>query len=207
MMKHIWSLFLAFCTFGAVFAAQVAPAKTILIVGDSISAAYGLQTSEGWVALLQKKWDDEKRGIKLVNASVSGDTTANGRARLPALLSQHKPSAVVIALGGNDGLRGASPAAMRANLEAMASLSKTAKAKVAIIGIQMPPNVGPLYATQFENAFRDAAKKVNAPLLPSILAPLGTSLDDFQPDKIHPNAKAQVKLRAHIEPTIAALLK
>jgi acyl-CoA thioesterase-1 len=196
------ALFVAFCTYGA----NAATPKTILVVGDSISAAYGLKPEEGWVALLQKKLDADKRGIKVINGSVSGDTTANGLARLPALLSAHRPTTVVIALGGNDALRGSSIATMQKNLEAMITSAQKAKAKVVVTGLQIPPNFGPTYTKQFEGAFVTVAQKTKSALVPSILAPLGTSLEFFQADKIHPTANAQPKILAHLWPTLEKAL-
>jgi acyl-CoA thioesterase-1 len=180
--------------------------KIILVVGDSISAAYGLQPEQGWVALLQKKLDLDKRAVKVVNGSVSGDTTANGLARLPALLAQHKPTTVVIALGGNDALRGGSIVNMEKNLQAMADAAKRAKAQVVIAGLQIPPNFGAAYVKQFEAAFATVATNTKSALVPSILAPLGTTLDFFQADQIHPNAAAQPKILAHLLPAIEKAL-
>jgi acyl-CoA thioesterase I len=204
-MRFLFLLFALFCTYTA-NAATPASKKTVLVVGDSISAAYGLKAEEGWVALLQKQFDAQKRGVKVVNGSVSGDTTANGRARLPALIKTHKPTTVVIALGGNDALRGSSIATMQQNIEAMAALANTSKAKVIIAGLEIPPNFGPTYTKQFERAFASAAKNSKSALVPSILAPLGTSLDFFQADKIHPNVAAQPKILAHLLPAIEKAL-
>jgi acyl-CoA thioesterase-1 len=133
--------------------ASAAEPPVILVVGDSISAAYGLPTGVGWTDLLQKRLDARKLGYRVVNASISGDTTAGGRSRLPALLTRHKPAIVVIELGGNDGLRGGSIASTRDNLTAMTKAAKAAGARPMLIGMRLPPNYGPAYTRQFENSF------------------------------------------------------
>jgi acyl-CoA thioesterase I len=181
-------------------------AKTLLVLGDSISAAYGLKQEEGWVSLLQKHFDSRKTGVKVINASVSGDTTANGKARLPALLAQHKPSIVIIELGGNDALRGAPLSVMRGNLEAMIRASHAIQAKVLVLGMQIPPNFGPAYTKQFAQSFSDAASVTRAALVPFFLEPLGTSLQYFQPDQIHPTPAAQPLILKHVLPAIEKLL-
>ncbi len=199
----------ALLPFGETIAATkpLAPA-TILFVGDSISAAYGLKPEQGYVTLLQKDLTSAsgKRAITVVNGSVSGDTTANGRARLPVLLAKHKPTLVVIALGGNDALRGISAKTMAENLEAMARLSATAKARVILVGLQVPPNFGAQYTAQFEGAYKEVASKLKLTLVPSILAPLGTSLDYFQADRIHPTAAAQPLIAKHLLPILLKAL-
>jgi acyl-CoA thioesterase I len=181
-------------------------AKTVLILGDSLSAAYGLQQSEGWVALMQKEFAAKKPQVQVVNGSVSGDTTANGLARLPFLLKQHKPSTVVIALGANDALRGQSIKTLTDNLDAMIALAQKNGAKVAILGIQMPPNLGPQYNTQMQAAFLNVSVKHKLPLNAHLLAPLGTGLEMFQRDTIHPTAVAQPLILKHILPTIEKAL-
>jgi acyl-CoA thioesterase I len=179
----------------------------ILIVGDSLSAGYGLSAGEGWVDLLAKKLTLEKISADVVNASISGDTTAGGVARLPALLSKHKPTHVVIELGGNDGLRGSPVSGARANLLKMAELSKTAGAKVLIVGMQMPPNFGPSYTAQFEAMYADVAKATGAALVPRFLEKIGTDLTKFQADRIHPTAAAQPGLVDVVWPALVKLLK
>ncbi len=185
----------------------VAKSSLILIVGDSISAGYGLSSGEGWVDLLTKKLSKENFPTKVVNASISGDTTAGGLSRLPALLAKHKPTHVVIELGGNDGLRGSPVAAAKANLLKMAQLSKTSGAKVLILGMQMPPNFGPSYTAQFEAMYVDVAKAVNAGLVPTLLGKIGSDLSKFQPDRIHPTAAAQPALLETVWPALVKLLK
>lgn len=187
----------------------VAMAKTaqILIVGDSLSAGYGLSSGQGWVDLLTKKLAREKIAANVINASISGDTTAGGVARLPALLAKHKPTHVVIELGGNDGLRGSPVAAARANLQKMTELSRAAGAKVLIIGMQMPPNFGPSYTAQFEAMYADIAKATNSALVPRFLETIGADLSKFQPDRIHPTAAAQPALLDIVWPALVKLLK
>jgi acyl-CoA thioesterase I len=181
-------------------------AKTVLILGDSLSAAYGLQQSEGWVALLQKEYAAKKPQVQVVNGSVSGDTSANGLARLPFLLKQHKPTTVVIALGANDALRGQPIKTLTDNLNTMIALAQKAGAKVAIVGIQMPPNFGPQYTAQMQAAFERVSTQHKLPLSPHLLAPLGTGLEMFQRDTIHPTATAQPLILKHILPTIEKAL-
>ena len=187
--------------------AVMAKSSQILVVGDSISAGYGLSTGEGWVDLLTKKLGKEKIPAVVVNASISGDTTAGGLSRLPALLAKHKPTHVVIELGGNDGLRGSPVATAKANLLKMAELSKASGAKVLIVGMQMPPNFGASYTAQFEGMYADVAKAVNAGLVPTLLGNIGTDLSKFQPDRIHPTAAAQPTLLDTVWPALVKLLK
>jgi len=211
MTAHFRRRFLKFtillCAF--VVATATANAKTaqILVVGDSLSAGYGLSAGEGWVDLLTKKLAREKISASVVNASISGDTTAGGVSRLPALLVKHKPTHVVIELGGNDGLRGSPVATTKANLLKMAELSRASGAKVLIIGMQMPPNFGPAYTEQFEAMYADVAKSTNAGLVPRFLDKIGADLTKFQPDRIHPTAAAQPVLVETVWPALVKLLK
>lgn len=179
----------------------------ILVVGDSLSAGYGLSSGEGWVDLLTKKLAREKIAAQVINASISGDTTAGGLARLPALLVKHKPTLVVIELGGNDGLRGSPVAAAKANLMKMAELAKASGAKVLVVGMRMPPNFGPSYTTQFEAMYAEVAKAVGGGLVPFFLDRIGTDLSKFQADKIHPTAAAQPELLDTVWPALAKLLR
>ena len=179
----------------------------ILVVGDSLSAGYGLSAGEGWVDLLTKKLAREKIAAQVTNASISGDTTAGGLARLPALLAKHKPTLVVIELGGNDGLRGSPVAAAQANLLKMAELAKAAGARVLVVGMRMPPNFGPTYTAQFEAMYADVAKAVGGGLVPFFLDRIGTDLSKFQADRIHPTAAAQPELLDTVWPALVKLLK
>ena len=213
MTAHIQRRFLKFAillgAFAFATAMATANAKTaqILVVGDSLSAGYGLSAGEGWVDLLTKKLAREKISAVVINASISGDTTAGGVSRLPALLAKHKPTHVVIELGGNDGLRGSPVAAAKANLLKMAELSLASGARILLIGMQMPPNFGPGYTEQFEAMYADVAKSTNAGLVPRFLDKIGADLSKFQPDRIHPTAAAQPILVETVWPALVKLLK
>jgi len=178
----------------------------LLVVGDSISAAYGLPPGVGWTDLLQKRLDARKLGYRVVNASISGDTTAGGRSRLPALLARHKPAIVVIELGGNDGLRGGSIASTRDNLAAMTAAAKAAGARPLLIGMKLPPNYGPAYTRQFENVFAEVAKAEGAPLVPFFFEGFGEDAAAFQADRIHPTEATQARLLDNIWPTLERML-
>jgi acyl-CoA thioesterase I len=218
-MKTIWptTWFRCIAAYAAVFllasTAVVANAVkpiTILIVGDSLSTGYGLSPGEGWVDLLTKKLATEKIAANVVNASISGDTTAGGLSRLPSALAKHKPTHVVIELGGNDGLRGAPVSGARgakSNLQKMTDLSKAAGAKVIIIGMRMPPNFGASYTAQFESMYTDVAKDTKSALVPFFLEKLGTELTYFQADRIHPTAAAQPLLFETVWPTLSKALR
>ena len=181
----------------------------ILVLGDSLSAEYGLARGSGWVALLEQRL---KRGgvrARVVNASVSGDTTAGGRSRLPALLQQHRPAVVVIELGGNDALRGLPLAGTRDNLRAMIRASREAGARVLLLGMDMPPNYGERYRAEFRAVYTDLARDEKVALVPFFLAgvadgPQATTL--FQPDRIHPNEKAQPIMLDNVWPHLQRLL-
>ena len=187
----------------------VTPQK-ILILGDSLSAEYGLARGAGWVALLAKKLAADNINASVVNASISGDTTAGGLSRLPALLAKHKPSIVVIELGGNDALRGMALTQTTKNFSAMTKLSTTAGAKVLLLGMQVPPNMGPTYAREFAAVYQHAAKSNRVPLVPFFLkgvADVPNSRELFQPDGLHPIAAAHPTLLANVWPELAKLLK
>jgi acyl-CoA thioesterase-1 len=186
--------------------AASAAAPVILILGDSISAAYGLPQGVGWTDLLQQRLDARKRDFRVVNASISGDTTAGGRSRLPALLARHKPAIVVIELGGNDGLRGGSIASTRDNLFAMVKAAKAAGARPMIVGMRLPPNYGPAYTRQFESVFAEVAKAEGAPLVPFFFEGFGDDADAFQADRIHPTEATQAKLLDNVWPTLERML-
>ncbi len=181
----------------------------ILVVGDSLSAEYGLKRGSGWVALLEARLAQKKIAARVVNASISGDTTSGGRTRLPALLTQHKPDVVVLELGGNDALRGLPLAMTRANLDAMAKAAKAGGAKVLIAGMQLPPNYGRQYGDQFAALFAAVAKAEGAALVPFLLKGVadGPQADTlFQPDRIHPTAAAHPAILDNVWPVLAPLL-
>jgi len=181
--------------------------RVLLVVGDSVSAGYGLANGQGWVNLLATRLADERYPYRVVNASISGDTTAGGRARLPALLAQHQPAIVIIELGGNDALRGGRLDATRANLDAMATAAQSAGAKVLIVGMQVPSNYGPAYVRDFAALFGEVARQRKAALVPFLFAGFAEDLAFFQPDRIHPTAEAQAKLLDNVWPTLQTLLR
>lgn len=173
---------------------QGALAGTLLVVGDSISAALGLETSQGWVALLERRLAEQGLDHRVVNASVSGDTSAGGLARLPALLASHRPELVIIELGGNDGLRGQSPKQLQQNLAAMVEQSRSAGAEVMLLGMRLPPNYGPRYTQAFAGVYTRLAEEKQVPLVPFFLDGVGGIPGMMQADGIHPTAQAQPKL-------------
>lgn len=189
--------------------AAPSPPPVILVVGDSLSAEYGIARGSGWVALLDRKLGEEKIAARVVNASVSGDTTSGGRSRFAALLAQHKPTHVVIELGGNDALRGLPLAMTRDNLSAMARAAKAAGARVVLVGMQVPPNYGRAYGEDFARSFATVAKAERAALVPFLLkgvADAANSESLFQADRIHPNEAAHPIMLANVWPVLAPLL-
>ena len=208
--RHCIALAAAALAAGAVAAAPAGPPKTVLIVGDSLSAEYGLARGAGWVALLEARLAREGHAAQVVNASISGDTTSGGRSRLPALLARHKPNVVVLELGGNDALRGLTLAGTQDNLAAMARAAKAAGAKVLIVGMAMPANYGRRYAEQFQALFGSVAKAEGAQLVPFLLAGVADGPDAdamFQPDRIHPKAEAHPRMLANVWPVLAPMLR
>ena len=211
------SVALALAAGGAAAASPSAGASTaaagaprVLVVGDSLSAEYGLARGSGWVALLEKRLAAEKIPAQVVNASISGDTTSGGRSRLPALLKQHQPSVVVIELGGNDALRGLPLAMTRDNLAAMSQAAKAAGARVLLVGMQMPPNYGRQYGLDFIAVFAEVAKLQKDALVPFLLKGVADGPDAdrmFQADRIHPVAEAHPAMLANVWPALRPLLK
>jgi len=209
-MKHhylkkilcLW-LFAIFCQ-----AAVAAPEQPgIVVLGDSLSAAYGMPRDQGWVALLGDKLESKGYPHTLVNASISGETTSGGLRRLPALLEKHQPEIVILELGANDGLRALSLEAMRKNLTSMVEQSQAAGAQVLVLGMRIPSNYGPAYTGEFHTAFKQVAQAQDTALLDFFLAPIALKESYFQNDRIHPNAKAQPLLLEHVWPALAPLLK
>ena len=186
---------------------RAAEAPVLLVVGDSISAGFGLASGEGWVNLLAGKLRFGGYDYRVVNASISGDTTAGGRARLPNLLKQHHPQIVVIELGGNDALRGGDLATMRANLDAMVTQAQGSGAKVLIVGMQLPPNYGGTYVRSFNAVFADVANAHKTAVVPYAFNGFGDDLSQFQPDRIHPTAAAQPRILANVWPALQPLLR
>ncbi|MFN3571148.1 MAG: arylesterase [Polaromonas sp.] len=190
--------------------AAAAARDSVLIVGDSLSAEYGLKRGTGWVPLLEKQLATDKKSARVINASISGDTTSGGRSRLPALLAQHKPSVVVIELGGNDALRGLPLDMTEANLLAMTRAAKKAGAKVLLLGMQVPPNYGGAYAATFSGLFGKIARAEKVALVPFFLkgiADVEDTTGNFQADRIHPNEQAQALMLANVWPELKKLLK
>ena len=180
------------------------------MVGDSLSAEYGLERGSGWVALLQARLDRQAAGVEIINASISGETTSGGRSRLPQLLKDAKPQVVVIELGGNDALRGLPLAMTETNLRAMAQSAKAVGAKVMIIGMAMPPNYGRQYGEAFMALFGSVARVEGTALVPFLLAGVADAPDAealFQPDRIHPVAAAHPRMLDNVWPALRSLLK
>lgn len=202
--RALLGLLLALCC--ALPLAAQDKARVLLVVGDSISAGYGLGNGQGWVTLLADKLKEAGSPYTVVNASISGDTTAGGRARLPALLKQHRPAVVVIELGGNDALRGGKLSSTRDNLDAMVKDAQAAGAKVLLVGMDLPSNYGPAYVKEFNALFADVARARKVPLVPSFFAGFGEDLAYFQGDRIHPTADAQAKLLANVWPQLKPLV-
>ena len=193
-----------------VLAQTAKPAEILLVVGDSLSAEYGLKRGTGWVPLLEKQLAAEKKAVRVVNASISGDTTSGGNSRLAALLALHKPGIVVIELGGNDALRGLPLDMTEKNLTSMTQKAKRAGAKVLLLGMQVPPNYGGAYAATFSGLFTKVAKAEKVPLVPFFLkgiADVDDATAQFQADRIHPNAQAQPKMLANVLPELKKLMK
>lgn len=179
----------------------------IMVVGDSLSAARGIPTEAGWVALMAERLDKRGYDYRVVNASIGGDTTSGGLARLPRELERHRPAIVILELGANDGLRGQSLAAMRANLSKMIQISRAAGAQVMLVGVRMPPNYGEIYARKFHQVYLDLAKRMHVALAPRILAGVAARMDLLQADRMHPVAAAEPRVLDNIWPVLKPLLE
>ena len=203
LLALLWSL-------GGFFGLAWANGPVVLVVGDSMSAEYGLRRGSGWVALLEQRMQRDKLPARVVNASISGDTTSGGRSRLPALLRQHTPAVVVIELGGNDALRGLPLEMTEQNLRAMTQASQKAGAQVLLVGMQVPPNYGASYTQRFGQTFEQVARTEKAALVPFLLkgvADTAEPLKWFQSDRIHPNEAAQPTMADNVWPALRRLLK
>lgn len=187
--------------------AAYSASKTLLVLGDSISAEYGLPRDSGWVNLLQKRLSDDKLPVTVINASISGETTAGGLTRLPALLQQHKPAVLIIELGGNDGLRGLSLAATQSNLREMIRFADRIGARVLLLGMRVPPNYGPDYSKRFAAMYQGLARERNVKLVPFLFTGLEDTERFFQQDRIHPNQRAQTVMLDNVWPSLRSLLK
>ena len=191
-------------------AATAAQPPVIMVVGDSLSAEYGLKRGTGWVALLEARLAREKVPGRVVNASISGDTTSGGRSRLPALLKQHAPAVVILELGGNDALRGLPLDMTERNLVAMGEAVRGVGAKLLILGMQVPPNYGRAYGADFAARFERAAKQVGAVLVPFLLKGVADVADPtalFQADRIHPREAAQPTMLENVWPALRPMLE
>jgi acyl-CoA thioesterase-1 len=185
----------------------VASARTILVFGDSLSAAYGIPPEQGWVALLTQRLKAQGYGYQIVNASVSGETSSGGRERLPRALQLHQPGIVLLELGGNDGLRGLPLEELRANLAAMVQLAQAAGAQVLLVGMRIPPNYGPRYTDGFARVFPDVASQYHVPLVPFMLQNVALDPQRMQQDGVHPNARGEPPVLETIWPQLSSLLK
>jgi acyl-CoA thioesterase-1 len=181
--------------------------RTVLVMGDSLSAAYGLAATQGWVALTGDRMARSKPGWRVVNASISGETTAGGAARIVREVVLHRPAVVVIELGANDGLRGLPLRQARINLARMIGAAQGVGAKVLLVGMRIPPNYGAAYTQEFERGYRELAQRFDAVLLPFLLEPIARDRDAFQGDNLHPVASAQPKLRDHVWKALEPMLK
>lgn len=186
--------------------ASGSPARTILVLGDSLSAEYGLRRGTGWVTLLEQRLSQKHPDYRVVNASISGETTGGGVARLSGLLSQHQPAVVVLELGANDGLRGLSLDMTESNLRSMATAARDAGAKVVVVGMQIPPNYGRPYAQRFSDTFGTVARDTQAELVPFLLEGIATDVSMFQADRIHPSEAAQEILLENVWPVLEPVL-
>jgi acyl-CoA thioesterase-1 len=186
--------------------AAQADRPVILVLGDSISAAWGIDSARGWVTLLQKRLQREKFNYRVVNASVSGDTTRTGLNRLDEALTEHKPDIVIVALGGNDGLRGLPFSEIDASLNGIIGLSRQQGAQVLLAGVRLPPNYGPFYNSRFETLFRELSAARQVALVPQLLAGIDERAELMQADGIHPNAAAQSLILDNVWPHLRPLL-
>ncbi len=182
-------------------------AHSLLVMGDSLSAAYGLKVEQGWVSLLARKLEQEKPTWQVVNASISGETTAGGASRIEGELKQHRPQLVIIELGANDGLRGLPLDVAEANLERMILASKAAGARVLLVGMRIPPNYGPDYTEAFQAMYDELAARHQLPLLKFLMDPIAADRNNYLDDNLHPSAAAQPMLLAHVWGTLAPLLR
>ena len=187
--------------------ATAAAEKSILVLGDSLSAAYGIPRNRGWVALLEERLKRERPDYIVVNASISGETSGGGRARLRPLLEKHRPAVMILELGGNDGLRGMPATQIRTNLTAMIREAQTSGARVLLVGVRMPPNYGEVYSQSFEAVFRELARTHGIALVPFLLEDFADKPEFFLPDRLHPSEAAQPLMLERVWPALRPLLK
>ncbi len=205
MLRNVVAVVAAVCILALSLAAHAA--GNILVVGDSLSAGYGLGQGQAWPWLLDKRLKDERYDYSVINASISGDTTANGRTRFAAALGQARPAIVIIALGANDGLRGLSISAMRDNLAAMIRAAQGRKARLVLVGMKLPPNYGIEYTQTFEDSYVKLAKQYHTALVPFLFSGIELERNNFQADGLHPTAAAQPVLLDNVWKALAPLLK
>ena len=203
MRRFLFAVIVSLITLSA----MAEPPPTIVVLGDSISAGFGIEVEQGWVALLQKKLIETHHNYRISNASISGETSAGGLARIDPVLTAQKPVIVLLQLGANDGLRGLSPVDMKNNLAGIVNRAQKAGAKVILLGMKIPPNYGKRYVDMFYNVYPQLAKELDIPLVPFILEDIVLNKDLMQADGLHPNAKAQPILAKKIEPYLFPLLK
>jgi acyl-CoA thioesterase-1 len=210
-LRYFTALCIVLCSAGLCLAqSKPKTPPVILVLGDSLSAEYGLKRGTGWVTLLEQRLRTEKIPARVVNASISGDTSSGGRSRLPALLMQHTPALLLIELGGNDALRGLPLQATADNLKAMVQMGKTSGAKVLLVGMQVPPNYGQQYTAQFAQTFLDVARSQQVAVVPFFLkgiADVPDAMQWFQPDRIHPTEAAQPLLLNNVWPAVKKQLR
>jgi acyl-CoA thioesterase I len=187
--------------------AGAAAEKSIMVLGDSLSAAYGISRNRGWVALLEERLKRERPDYIVVNASISGETSGGGRARLRPLLEKHRPAVMILELGGNDGLRGMPATQIRTNLTAIIREAQTSGARVLLVGVKMPPNYGEVYSQSFEAVFRELARTHGTALVPFLLEDFADKPDFFLPDRLHPSEEAQPLMLDRVWPALRPLLK
>ena len=195
-----------FLALGSVASAAAPAQRTIVVLGDSLSAGYGIKVEQGWVRLLEQRLASEGYGYRVVNASVSGETTQGGLARLPRALETHKPAIVIVELGGNDGLRGLQLAASRDNLSKIIEKARSAKAQVLLVGMMIPPNYGPRYGEEFRQMFETLARKYSLAFVPFLLDQVALKPELMQADGIHPNAAGQPQILENLWPRLKPLL-
>ena len=202
----MWKRILLFIAFLLLPQVSAARAPVILVAGDSLSAGYGIELQSGWVALLQQRLTQSGHSHRVVNASISGDTTGGGRSRLPQALRLHTPDIVIIELGANDGLRGLPLTDMRDNLAAMVKMARAAGAQVLLLGMHLPSNYGTAYTQKFHAVYLDVAKKMRVPLVPFVLDGIALDPGLMQADGLHPVAAAQPRMLNNILPQLTPLL-
>ncbi len=204
---YAWPLTVVLLQVALMLPASAGESPLLLIHGDSLSAAYGIPVDQGWVALLEQRLQQRSQPWRVLNSSISGETSAGGLTRLPGLLQRQHPAALVLALGANDGLRGLPPEHLASNLEAMIDAAQEIGARVLLVGVRLPPNYGPAYGEAFQAVFRDVAAAQGVEYVESLLAPLEDDRTAFLPDQLHPTGQAQPRLLEALWPALERLLE